>query len=75
MDNDERELEKNAILKALDWVNNHKPNLYCGFQCMESNKIICNKCKEKYKKDLIKWENKKQYWENKLNVLEGDNYE
>jgi hypothetical protein len=75
MNIDEKDLEKNAILKALDWVNNHKPNLYCGSQCMEPNDSICERCKEKYKKDFIKWENKKQYWENKLKVLEGDNYE
>jgi len=66
MNIDEKELEKNAILKALDWVNHHKPNLYCGFQCIEFDKTVCNKCIEKYKKDLIKWENKKQYWGNKL---------
>ena len=71
MNIDEKELEKNAILKALDWVNHHKPNLYCGSQCIEFDKTVCNKCIEKYKKDLIKWENKlkekgRKYYESRI---------
>ena len=69
---DEKILEKNAILKAIDFLEYHEPKLYCGFQCVESDKEICKKCKKEYVQDHIKWENKKKYWEDKLNKIQGD---
>ena len=72
---DEKILEKNAILKALDFLEYHEPKLYCDFknQCYKFDKEICKKCEKEYIQDHMKWENKKKYWEDKLNKLQGEN--
>ena len=66
---DEKELEKNAILKALNILELNKPKLFCGYQCIESDLDKCNKCKNDYESRCIKWEKSKKYWENKLKEL------